>query len=201
MDFKIITDSFQDTTIKVFIVNMLKFFEQNNTERISKLKDKEEKIKLFQDLVDYIESGLKSKYSLNFNIFINEYPSYVLKYEKKSMLILRYESFDFIVFKTPHTCIPAKFIKQLDDKQVTGIEKYLTEKRESLANDNLKLIKYYNKSMNGGFDQLKQWDDKKLQEVVLNNIAYFTVATEGKDITDLALAIQYDLSKESKEYE
>jgi hypothetical protein len=202
MEFKIITDSLNDSNIKVFIENMLKFFEQTELERITKLKDKEEKIKLFQNLVDYLESGLKSKYSTNFNVFVNEYPSYVLKYEKRSMLILKHESFDIIIYKTPHTCIPGKFIKGLDEEQQIEIDKFLNEKRDLLANEHIKLIRYYNKLSNDDrLVSLKQWDEKRLFDIVISNIAYFSIVSNGKDTTDLAQSIQFDLFKESKEYE
>jgi hypothetical protein len=202
MNFEIIKDNFKDTTIKVFIVNLLKFFNQTNEERISKIKDKGEKIKILQELVNYMESGLRAKYSLNFNVFVNEYPSYALKYESKSILILRHETFDLLVYRNPNICIPTKYIKDEKHNKHEEIEKYLNEKSESLKNEHIKVIKYFNKStVDEKLINLKFWDDKKLLEIILKNIAYFTVVCDGKDITDLALPIQYDLSNEQQEYE
>jgi hypothetical protein len=131
MKFDILNRQFKDKNIENIIIRMFEFFATTNAERaerIKKSKNREELIEMMKDLVNYIESGLKKKFSENFIVLISEHPNYALKYEKHYLLGVKYGTFEIIITKTPFICVPGRYTKTLKQEEVKEIEKFYEEK-------------------------------------------------------------------------
>ena len=145
MKFEILNRQFKDKNIENLIIKMFEYFAVENCERaekIKKTKNKEEILKMLKELADYVESGLKKKFSENFIVLISEHPNYAMKYERHYLL------------------------------------------------GNTKSI-----------EKLSKFSDSDLTNTIIKNISYYklTSATE-KDLSKLALGIQYDISQVDKDY-
>lgn len=131
MKFDILKRQFKDKNIENIIIKMFEFFATTHLERaekIKKTKNREELIEMMKDLNNYIESGLKQKFSENFIVLISEHPNYALKYEKNYLLGLKYGNFEIIITKSPFICVPGKFTKSLKPEEVKEIENFYEEK-------------------------------------------------------------------------
>lgn len=128
MKFEIIKKEFKDKKIESIIIKMFEFFATLNSTRAASCKSKDEISELLSELVEYIETGLKDKFSENFIVLISEHPNYALKYERNYFLNLKYQNFDILVMKAPFICIPGKFYKSLKPEELTSIDNYHNEK-------------------------------------------------------------------------
>ncbi len=131
MKFEILNRQFKDKNIENLIIKMFEYFAVENCERaekIKKTKNKEETLKMLKELADYVESGLKKKFSENFIVLISEHPNYAMKYERHYLLGLKYFDYEIIITKTPFICVPGKFSKILKEEEKKEIESYYEEK-------------------------------------------------------------------------
>ncbi len=131
MHFNLVSQKFKDKSMQALIVKMFQYFESINAlrmEKIKKSKNKEEIFSLLSDLIEYIEKGLKKKFSVNFLVLASENSNYAIKYDKYYFLGFKYGNFDIIILKTPFICIPGRFYKSLKQDQLEEIKKYSEEK-------------------------------------------------------------------------
>jgi len=204
MKFKIITNTITDKSFSAVMMKTFEYFATINKVRAEKIEEsmkkfgaqaKESLISLIQDLVDYVESGLKSKYSENFNVIASETPNFALKYEKGCLLSIGYLDFVILVFKTPHICVPSKYMKQ---KQEESVEKQIKETQqmlnEAILNKNNFQIKDF--QINPFEKIVSKLNQEKIGEVISSNIAYHSIINKlDKDFLGiLSQGIQNDLS-------
>lgn len=132
MKFEIQNRQFKDKSIENVIIKMFEYFAVTNNERAEKIKksdkNKEETIEMLKDLVEYVEFGLKRKFSENFVVLINDNPNYAIKYEKHYLLGLKYLTYEIIICKTPFICVPSLFKKESEVEKLVEIEKFYNEK-------------------------------------------------------------------------
>ena len=132
MKFEIQNRQFKDKTIENVIIKMFEYFAVTNSERAEKIKksdkNKEETLEMLRELVEYIEFGLKRKFSENFVVLINDNPNYAIKYEKNYLLGLKYLTYEIIIGKTPFICVPSTFKKVSEVEKIEEIENSYNEK-------------------------------------------------------------------------
>jgi hypothetical protein len=115
MKFEIVKNTINDANMNSLIIKMFEYFisiNQERTEKAKKSKNKEDFQNLMTDLLNYVEIGLQKKYSENFNVLINKHPNYALKYEKNTLLGLKSDKQDIIIFKPPYIAIRGQFKKE-----------------------------------------------------------------------------------------
>lgn len=131
MKFQILKKEFKDNKIGDMIYRMLEYFATVNAERVEKNKqnkNREELLGILQDLANYVESGLKKKFSQNFVVLISEHPNYAIKYERHYFLGVKYLNFEIIILKTPFICIPARFMKKLKEEDKMKIHQFYQDR-------------------------------------------------------------------------
>jgi hypothetical protein len=181
---------------------MLEYFTEKNADRGAAIKDKNEYKPLFLELINYLEIGLKSKFSINFNVLVSEYPCYALKYEKQAIMILKYNSFEILIFKTPPIAIPTMLFKALSDEEKIAVYKYIQEKADSLKNEHLKILRYHNKSLlDSKLKKLEQFTESCILDTVTKSIGYYLKCCNEKEIARFPLFIQNELSYKDGDYE
>ena len=114
MKFEIVNRQFKDMNVQNMIVKMVEYFATLNHDRLDKNKpgkNREELLTMLTELANYVESGLKKKFSLNFNVLVSEYPNYAVKFEKNYMIAFKFLNFEVLVIKSPFICIPGRFGK------------------------------------------------------------------------------------------
>jgi hypothetical protein len=131
MKFEITKRNFRDTKIENLIIDMFKFYFHSNQEKIEKIaksKDKEDLQLMLKELCDYVENGLKKKFSQNFTVLVNEHPNYAVKYERGYLLSLKYGNYDILIFKAPFICVPGLYSKEFINDEKNLIEEYEKKK-------------------------------------------------------------------------
>jgi hypothetical protein len=131
MKFEILNRKFKDKSIENIVIRMFEYFAAINVERAEKIKknkNREELIDMMKELANYVEAGLKKKFSENFIVLISEHPNYALKYEKHYLLGLKYCNFEIIITKSPFICVPGQFSKTLNKEEIEQIDKFYEEK-------------------------------------------------------------------------
>jgi hypothetical protein len=131
MHFNLVSQRFKDKSMQGLIVKMFEYFVSTNALRIQKIKktkNREDLNSILSELIEYVERGLKKKFSMNFIVLASENPNYAIKYEKHYFLAFKFGNFDIIILKTPFICIPARFYKSLKTDQVEEVNKYYEEK-------------------------------------------------------------------------
>jgi hypothetical protein len=202
MKFEIVNKSIQDRNVDNMIIKMLQYFSQKYSDKAKEIKDKHDLKIILLELINYLEIGLKSKYSINFCVLVSEYPCYALKYEKKSLFILKYQNYEILIFKPPVISIPGLFNSKLDKNQIEQLQEYIKENENCLIKQHIKIFKYFNKSLieinQTGFEK---FNEKLMLDVVVKNIGYFQLfCNSEKEISKLALSIQNDISNLDEEY-
>jgi len=131
MKLEIITRQFRDLKIENMIIKMFEYYLSTNLHRLDEnkpTKNREEVLKFLEDLVNYVESGLKKKFSINFIVLISENPNYAVKFEKGYFLGLKFLNFDIIIIKCPFICIPGRFYKTINEEIIKKMEMFLEAK-------------------------------------------------------------------------
>jgi hypothetical protein len=202
MKIEIVNRGIKDRTVDSILIKMLEYFTETNAERANSIKEKSEYKPLLIELINYLEVGLKSKFSLNFNVLISEHPCYALKYEKQSIMILKYNSFEILIFKTPPIAIPTLLFKALSEDENTAVDKYIQERGQLVKSENLKVIRYNNKSLlDSKFKKLEQFTEGNILNIVIRAIGYYLKCCNEKEIARFPLFIQNDLSSKDGDYE
>ncbi len=213
MKFQIGVRGMKDKSVEGTIMKTFEYFATINYERsveVEKRNNKSEVKDLLQELVNYVELGLKKKFSINFTVIISNCPNYAVKYEKGCLLSLSYSHYEIIIFRVPYITIPSKFHKvALTDKEqnsVTSRKALLTEGLISKNDNALNVISYYLKVKGNEIKYSPSSFTKEfLSDIVMKNISYccekVNDGSKGKDfISTLVQSIQYDLSDISKDY-
>lgn len=202
MKFKIVSKAFTDKSLENTIIKTMEYFASINKEKSDKIVNKqnnqinkEAAYSLLQELVDYVEVGLKKLYSMNFNVLVTETPNYALKFEKGCFLSLNYLDFVILVYKTPFICVPGKFMRatldSVKEKEVSTTKNLLIK---TLLNEtNYLMLNFSKVENNKAFIKLTQDD---ITNMIFDNIAYCCVMhEEDKDFLGiLAQSIQSDMS-------
>jgi hypothetical protein len=131
MKFQIVSKKFRDKTIEALILKMFEYFITINAQReesIRKSKNKEEMKNLLKELCEYVENGLRKKFSENFVVMINDTPNYAVKYDKYYFLALNYLNYSIIIIKVPYICVPGTFMKNLKGEELKALEEFNAEK-------------------------------------------------------------------------
>jgi len=131
MKFTLVNKRFRDKTIEALILRMLEYFITINEQReesIRKSKNKEDMHNFLKELCDYVENGLKKKFSENFVIIINDTPNYAIKYDKNYFLALSYLHYSIIIMKVPYICVPGTFSKNIKSEEIKAVDEYYAEK-------------------------------------------------------------------------
>lgn len=207
MKFIIGVRGIKDKSLENTIMKTFEYFATINKQRgelIEKNKIRKEINLLLQELVDYVEIGLKRKYSVNFTVIISENPAYALKYEKGCLMSVSYLHYDILVFKVPYITIPSKFhLPSLSSDEINKI----TIKKNSLKDlllveSNYQMINYIiknrNNQMKGDLSLFKQ---DNITDIIFKCISFCQLQIKDKDFTiTLAQAIQYELANLYKDY-
>ena len=93
MKIDIVRNRIKDPQKFQLILKTFEYFSSINFSReesLIKSNDKEGIIKLLFDLINYIEPGLRKRFSENYNILITENATYALKFDPKEFLGLKY---------------------------------------------------------------------------------------------------------------
>ena len=131
MKFEILNKRFKDKTIEALIIKMFEYFATINSSRVTTLKkskNKEDMHNLLNDLCEYIETGLKKKFSENFIVLINDTANYAMKYDKNYFLALKYLQYSIIIVKIPYICVPSTFMKNLNEEELEKQQEFNTKK-------------------------------------------------------------------------
>lgn len=200
MKFEIISRSMKDQSLGSTIIKTLEYFatiHKDRSEQIERKPNKPDLAALMQDLVDYLETGLKKKYSINFNVLVSDMANYAIKFEKGCLLSLRYLNFSILIYKTPFICIPSKFLKpDLKQNELDRLsESFKRIEANFLTAENYLMLQYATKRERTVLKSITQDDITRL---IFRNVAYFldsAASTEEKDfLGNLTQGIQYDLS-------
>lgn len=211
MKIKIGLKEIKDKSIEIDVLKSFEYFATINNEKaieIEKRNNSPEIISLLEELSDYIEYGLKKKYSTNINIIISDSPNYAIKFEKGFLMSFSYLKYEIILFKIPYITIQSKFRKQeLKEDQDHMNEK---EKLNKILSENLIYnVKYYfNRETNNKIKNKSLLTVEFLYNLIINNIIEAshlkTIKNKNKEKFDflcfLSTSIQYDLSNRDKEY-
>lgn len=202
MKFKIISKAFADKSFESTLIKTFEYFATLNKERAEKIEksnlgvdsNKEQLYSLIQDLVDYVDVGLKKNFSFNFNVIACKTPTFALKYEKGCLLSLQYLDFNILVYKTPFICVPGKYMKYQDEVKTEEVIKEKDFLKKSLLNSNNYLMKNF--SYKEKIKEIKDLKQDTITDIIFDNISYCIQTTKvDKDfLSDLAQAIQFDLS-------
>jgi hypothetical protein len=131
MKFEIVSKKFKDKTIEALVIKMFEYFATINSQReesAKKSKNKQDIFDLLEDLCEYVETGLRKKFSDNFVVFINDSPNYAMKYDKNYFLALKYLHFNIIIIKFPYICVPGTFRKNPTEEELKKEEEFYSEK-------------------------------------------------------------------------
>lgn len=197
MKFEIISRSMKDPSLGNTIIKTFEYFatlHKTRAEQIEKKPNKSELSSLMQDLVNYVETGLKKKYSINFNVLISEMANYAIKYEKGCLLSLRYLNFSILIYKTPFICIPSKFIKpDLTEPQLSQVKETFERINSTfLTAENYLMLQYATKQ---GRSVLKSITQDDITRIIFQNVSHCVETSDEKDfLASLTQGIQYDLS-------
>jgi hypothetical protein len=133
---------------------------------------------------------------------VSEHPCYALKYEKQAIMILKYNSFEIVIFKTPPIAIPTMLFKYLTDDEKAQVAKFIEEKELTLTNEHLKVIRYSNKSLlDSKYKKLEQFTEKCILDIIIKSIGYYLKCCNEKEIARFPLFIQNELSSRDGDYE
>jgi hypothetical protein len=196
MKIDIVRNRIKDPQKFQLILKTFEYFAATNSSREQFLvnsKDKEGIIKLLFDLINYIEPGLKKKFSQNFNVLITENGVYAIKFDPKEFLGLKYGIYDILVYKTPFICIPSQYYKK---EAKENEQKMIQEAISELKKENLlrcfKLVNFNSKE-----DKITE---DFIADVVIESVAFQTVIFPDNDLSGLAQLIQYEMAKKSDNY-
>jgi len=192
MKIDIIRNRIKDHKILEVILKMFEYFcyiNKSKEEEFSNQKNKEAIEKLLFELIKYVESGLKNKFSENFNVLITNNADFAIKFDPKYFLGLKYNHYDIIVFKIPYICIPTSFSK-IDSSNGDNKDKFELTKKEFIENGFRKCFKMIN--FNSKTDST---NEDYIFNNLMNSIASFSNDYSNKDMRVLIQIIQYDLSK------
>lgn len=131
MKFEIVSKKFKDKTIEALVIKMFEYFATMNMQReesCRKSKNKQDMIELLEDLCEYVENGLRKKFSDNFVVLINDTPNYAVKYDKNYFLALKYLHYNIIIIKIPYICVPGTFRKNLSEEELKKEDEFYNEK-------------------------------------------------------------------------
>ena len=196
MRIDIVRNRFKDPQKFQIILKTFEYFAATNFSReeaLSKAKDKEGIVQLLFDLINYIEPGLKKKFSVNFNVVISENGTYAIKFDSKEFLGLKYGNYDILVFKSPYICIPSKFYKkELNEDEKVKTQEAIADLKKANFLRCFKLINFNSKE--------DKMTEDFVGELVLEAVAFQSVVYDDKDLSLLAQLIQNDLSFKTDNY-
>lgn len=190
MKIDIVRNRIKDPQKFQLILKTFEYFSSINFSReesLIKSNDKEGIIKLLFDLINYIEPGLRKRFSENYNILITENATYALKFDPKEFLGLKYGVYDILVYKTPYICIPSQFYKKIaKDKDSENVNQAITDLKNASFLRSFKLINFNSKEDN--------ITEEFINERILEAAAFHSVMYPDGDLTTLGQLIQYDIS-------
>ncbi len=196
MKIDIVRNRLKDPQKFQLILKTFEYFAATNSTReeaLVKSKNKEGMIQLLFDLINYIEPGLKKKFSQNFNVLIAENGTYAIKFDPKEFLGLKYGVFDIIVYKTPYICIPSQFYKkEPKEEEQKMIQEAISDLKKANFLRCFRLVNFNSKE-----DKITE---DLLGEVILEAVAFQSVVFPDKDLSSLAQLIQNDLAHKSDNY-
>ena len=209
MKFEIVSRQFKEKTIENLIIKMFEYFstiESDRAERLTKYKDKQGILTLLKELADYIENGLRKKFSENVVVLITQDPNYAIKFEKGYLLGLKYDKFEIIIFKSPFICIPTKFHKILKQEEKEKVDLFYSQWEKEMKDKMIVTLNYYNKyynviSLTKEIEKLKEYDENFFKEIIIRNVGYLNLYTgKERNLNKLACGIQYDIFMLDREY-
>ena len=106
------TYKFKDKTIVAAILKIIEIFSIQNKKRsedFKKYKSRDDLLSLLKDLTNHLESYMIKKFSENFIVLICEGPTYNLKYDAKYFMAMKYGTFEILIYKIPHICLPSLY--------------------------------------------------------------------------------------------
>lgn len=120
MKFEIVTNKNKEKNITSLIVKMFQYMSSIYSpmeEEYLKTKNKPKLLEMLKNICKYVESGLIEKLSYNYCVLISENPYFALKYDSKYLMILKYNSYEIVILRTPYICIATKFSKKPFNKE------------------------------------------------------------------------------------
>lgn len=201
----------KDTNLETTIMKTLEYYATINhakAEQIEKRMIKEEIYALLQDLVEYLETGLKKKFSINLNVIITENPNYALKYEKGCLLSFQYLNYEILIYKVPYITIPnIKFSKKALslEEEASFVNRTEILRKCLLNSENYLMLNFCSKSEK--YNLIKNYNSKtfsqdSITDLIFKNIAYCLEQKVEKALflPTLSQAIQFDLAAIHKDY-
>lgn len=190
MKIDIIRNRIKDPQKFQIILKTFEYFASTNFSReetMVKSKDKEGIIKLLFELINYIEPGLRKRFSENYNVLISENGTYALKFDPKEFLGLRYGVYDILVYKTPYICVPAQFYKKIaKDDELINVNQAAKDMKAGNFSRYFKLINFRSKE-----DIITE---DFMSETILEAVAFHSVQYPEDDLSRLCQLIQHDLA-------
>jgi hypothetical protein len=196
MRFDIVRNRMKDPQKFQIILKTFEYFSSINyakEESLATSKDKEGILKLLFDLINYIEPGLKNKFSQNFNIMIAQSGTYAIKFDPKEFIGLKYSNYDILVYKTPYICVPSQFYKKTtDEKQRKEIEQAIVDLKKENFKRCFKLVNFTSKEDNITEDFIS--------DTIVEAAAFQSIVYPTEDLTIFSQLIQTDLSSKTESY-
>lgn len=175
MKFEIEIKGIKDKSLNNLINQTLSYYLTINKEK-SKLIQKSSNNKqliadFMQNLVTYLEVGLKNKCSVNLSVIISDQPNYAIKYEKGFLATYKFYNYEILVFKTPYITIPSKYFKTNNincDNKINLINESIIYQKAFISSNNYNTLDYFCKIKDNKIKSISKLNEKSLVNKNIN---------------------------------